>query len=872
MKNLLKTVLGDPEISHLKRYRRRLVEVNALEDGIKRLKDDQLRGQTDKLRKELKQKNLDDLLPKAFAVVREASSRTLKQRHYDVQIIGGMCLHEGKVAEMRTGEGKTLVATLALYLNALEGKGAHLVTVNDYLARLGAGWMGPIYDFLGISVGVIIPDASFIYDSDYTDESADDERLSHLRPCTRQEAYAADITYGTNNEFGFDYLRDNMVRSVEQIRQRELNFAIVDEVDSILIDEARSPLIISAPSIASNSAYEQFARIAVQLKPEHYEKNEKLHSVVLTPLGIEEVEKILGIDSLYATENIRNVYHLEQALKAQLLYTRDKNYVVTKEGKVIIVDEFTGRLLPGRRYNEGLHQAIEAKESVEVQQESMTLAKISFQNLFRLYAKLSGMTGTAATEREEFYKIYKLDVVVIPTNEPIVRVDHPDIIYRSEEIKFKAIVKRVKTLQEKGQPVLIGTSSIEKNEHLSKLLTKAAVKHEVLNAKNNTKEALIVAKAGQQGAVTLATNIAGRGTDIVLGEGVADLGGLFVVGSERHESRRIDNQLRGRAGRQGDPGESQFFISVEDNLMRIYGDRGNKMLATAVSMAPKAEGEEAAIQSRWITKALENAQKAAEGYNFDARKNVVQYDDVMNKHRAVVYTTRRQLLEEVDVTDRIKEFLREEAELLAGMPGQDADYEKALVEVFPLDDAALDKVFDEPPDKFERTLREAATGLYEKQGEVFGEEVFGVIQRDVYFQTLDNLWMNHLEQMEHTRQGVQWISVGQRDPLVEYRKQAQILYEEMQTNLRRTVLKIVMRAQPVSADKLRRASVETDLTRAARGSISSADRIQKAEVVDETDFKDSEKSVPAAVPAAKSAAELKKRRKRERQNRRKGRR
>ena len=876
MKDFLKKVLGDPEVSTLKRYRRRLVEINALEAKMKPLSDSQLKAKTAELKQKFEKNNdLEKLLPEAFALVREVAKRTLKQRHYDVQIIGGMCLHEGKVAEMRTGEGKTLVATLPLFLNSLTGKGAHLVTVNDYLAQLGAGWMAPIYSFLDVSVGIIIPDASFIYDPTYVDDTKDDERLSHLRPCTRQEAYAADVTYGTNNEFGFDYLRDNMVRSLDQLRQRELHFAIVDEVDSILIDEARTPLIISAPSIASNSAYEQFAKIAAQLKPEHYATNEKLRSVVLTDLGIEAVEKILGIESLYATENIRNIYHLEQALRAQLLFTRDKHYVVTKDGKIVIVDEFTGRLLPGRRYNEGLHQAIEAKEGVEVQQESMTLAKVSFQNLFRLYEKLSGMTGTAATEKEEFYQIYRLDVIVIPTNEPVIRLNHPDIIYRSEEAKFAAIVKKVSALQQKGQPVLIGTSSIEKNEYLSKLLRKAKVKHEILNAKNNTKEALIVAKAGQKGAVTLATNIAGRGTDIVLGKGVVEAGGLFVVGSERHESRRIDNQLRGRSGRQGDPGEAQFFVSTEDNLMRIYGDKGKKIAALMSGNLAKlaTAGEELAIKSRTITKMLENAQKSAEGYNFDARKNVVQYDDVMNKHRLATYSIRRQLLEEVDVTDKIQEFLSDEVKFLAKLPGQDPSYEKMLTEVFPLDDPALDKVFAEPADKFAGTLAEAATKLYDGQVGSFGEEIFEVIQRDVYFQTLDNLWMNHLEQMEHTRQGVQWISVGQRDPLVEYRKQAQILYEEMQVNLRRTILKILMRAQPMTAETLRRTGHETDLTRAARSSVANASRVTKTKTIDETDFKDVALETNASAAVSQNTLTRKrKKRKQERQNRRRGRR
>ena len=876
IKKNLKTLLGDPEQATLKRYRQQLLKVNDLEERMKKLTDKQLAVKTEELKKRLDKESLEDLLSEAFAAVREVARRTLKQRHYDVQIIGGICLHEGKIAEMRTGEGKTLVATLPLYLNALEGEGAHLVTVNDYLARLGAGWMGPIYDFLGVSVGIIIPDASFIYDPSYSDEEADDERLSHLRPCTRQEAYGADVTYGTNNEFGFDYLRDNMVRTKEQIRQRELHYAIVDEVDSILIDEARTPLIISAPSIASGSAYEQFAKIAAQLQPEHYVKNEKLHSVVLTDLGIEAVEKILGVDSLYATENIRNIYHLEQALRAQSLFNRDKNYVVTKDGKVVIVDEFTGRLLPGRRYNEGLHQAIEAKEGVEVQQESMTLAKVSFQNLFRLYSKLSGMTGTAATEREEFYQIYKLDVVVIPTNEPLVRTDHPDIIFRTEEVKFKAIVDKVVELQQKGQPVLIGTSSIEKNEHLAKLLKKAGARYEVLNAKNNTKEAAIVARAGQKGAITLATNIAGRGTDIVLGPGVVALGGLFVVGSERHEARRIDNQLRGRAGRQGDPGESQFFVSTEDNLMRIFGNRSKRVAAImSGSLAKLATGGgELVLKSRAITKMLENSQKSAEGFSFDSRKNVVQYDDVMNKHRLTTYSLRRQLLEEVDVTDKIKEFLNQEVDVLAGLPGQDDSYEKLITEIFPFDDRTLDRVFAVPADEFEESLKKSSLKLYKGQLEAFGEEVFEVIQRDIYFQTLDNFWMNHLEQMEHTRQGVQWISVGQRDPLVEYRRQAQILYDEMQTKLRRTVLKILFRAQPVAAEPHPVAGVETNLTRAARNSVANAGRIVRSRTIDEADFKDSESAASAviALPVKPVLAQKKKKRKQERQNRRRGRR
>ncbi|MFZ2514006.1 MAG: preprotein translocase subunit SecA, partial [Candidatus Saccharimonadales bacterium] len=628
MNRVLKRILGDPQAKTIKRLRKRVRVINELAPKYEKMTDKQLREQTDKLRARLKKESLDGILPDAFALVREATTRTLKQRHYDVQLIGGMVLHEGNVSEMKTGEGKTLVATAPMFLNALGGKGAHLVTVNDYLAQRDAGWMGQVYHFLGLSTAVIKADHSYLFDPKYVNEEHEDERFRHLRPCTRQEAYAADITYGTNNEFGFDYLRDNMVRETDQLRQRELNFAIVDEVDSILIDEARTPLIISAPSVTPGNAYAQFAKTVRQLTAKHYEVDEKRKTVVLNDLGVDKIEKVLGIENLYGSDNIRTLYHLEQALRAQTLFKRDKDYVVTNDGEIVIVDEFTGRLLAGRRYNEGLHQAIEAKEGVEVQEESMTLATISFQNYFRLYDKLAGMTGTAMTESEEFHQIYKLDVVEIPSNRQIIRDDRSDRIYRNESAKFKAIVREVKELHEKGQPVLIGTVSIEKNEKLGGMLTKAGVPHQVLNAKNNEREAKIVAKAGEKGAVTLATNIAGRGTDIVLGKGVKELGGLFVIGSERHESRRIDNQLRGRAGRQGDPGATQFYVSTEDDLMRIFGaERIGKVLDRL-----KVD-EDVPIENRMITRSLEAAQKKVEGFHFDQRKNVVQYDDVMNRHR-----------------------------------------------------------------------------------------------------------------------------------------------------------------------------------------------------------------------------------------------
>jgi preprotein translocase subunit SecA len=861
---LLKRVLGDPQIKTLKRLRKRVKEINALEDKYKKLSDKQLKEQTDKLKKRLAKESLDKILPDAFAVVRETASRTLKQRHFDVQLIGGMVLHEGNVAEMKTGEGKTLVATLPVYLNALTSKGVHIVTVNEYLAQRDAGWMGQIYNFLGLSVGVIIADQSFIYDPEFINKDHADERMRHLKPATRQEAYAADITFGTNNEFGFDYLRDNMVREVDQLRQRELHYAIVDEVDSILIDEARTPLIISAPSVTSGSAYAQFAKVVRPLKKDvDYELDEKHKSVILTDDGVEHVQKILGIDNLYGTENIRTIYHLEQALRAQTLFKRDKDYVVTHDGEVVIVDEFTGRLLKGRRYNEGLHQAIEAKEGVEVQEESMTLATISFQNYFRLYEKLSGMTGTASTESEEFHQIYKLDVVEIPPNKPVVRDDRPDRIYKTEAAKFRAIAREVKTLHQKGQPVLLGSASVEKNEILSTALTKAGIPHETLNAKNNEREAGIIAKAGQKGAITLATNIAGRGTDIVLGEGIRELGGLFVLGSERHESRRIDNQLRGRAGRQGDPGVTQFFVSTEDDLMRIFG--GERIAAI---MDRLGVDEDTPIENRVISKSLEGAQKKVEGYNFDARKNVVQYDDVMNRHRRAIYTMRREILEDIDIKKRVKLFIEEEAKQLTASPLATTDqFQDFITEVFPFDEETLDRLFDTEADKFGKVLATEALELYEARETVFTTEVMRKVERDVYLQVLDNLWMQHLENMDHLREGIHWISVGQRDPLVEYRRQGQALFDEMQNTLRHDVIRALMHAQPVESDELDE-PIETELTRAARRSVDNADRIVEAEEFDESDFKRFDAG--SATKAHQTAIKRKKARKAERQRKKKG--
>ena len=856
----LKKILGDPQNATLKRLRKRVKEVNALADKYKKLSDAKLRAQTGEFKKRLEQgESLDKILPDAFAVVREAATRTLKQRHFDVQLIGGMVLHEGNVSEMKTGEGKTLVATLPMYLNALEGKGAHLVTVNDYLAQRDAGWMGQIYDFLGLSVGVIIPDESYVYDREYENKEHFDARMHPLRPAPRQEAYQADITYGTNNEFGFDYLRDNMVREVDQLRQRELHYAIVDEVDSILIDEARTPLIISAPSTASGAAYEQFAKVVRPLKEsEHYEKDEKRRSVILTDAGVDYVEKALGVSSLYSTDNIRTIYHLEQALRAQVLFNRDKDYVVTKEGEIVIVDDFTGRLLKGRRYNEGLHQAIEAKEGVEIQQESMTLATISFQNYFRLYKKLAGMTGTA-TESEEFHQIYKINVIEIPTNQKMIREDMTDRIYKTEAGKIRAITSEVKRLHEKGQPVLLGTVSIEKNELISANLKRAGVPHEVLNAKNNEREAMIIAKAGEKGAVTLATNIAGRGTDIV----VVDRGGLFVLGTERHESRRIDNQLRGRSGRQGDPGASQFYVSCQDDLMRVYG--GEKI---ASIMDRLKVDEDTPIESRMISKSLENAQKKVEGFNFDMRKNVVQYDDVMNRHRKAIYAMRREILISEDIKPRITKLIEDEARVLTTHPDSVTDrFESILSEVFPFDEGTLDKLFDSPADKFEVELKKAALAHYGEQEKSFSAEMMRKVERDIYLQILDNLWMQHLENMDHLRQGIHWMSVGQRDPLVEYRRQSTRIFDEFQDSLRHDVVRSIMHAQPLDERELARA-VETELTLAARGSVDNAAEVTSAEEFKETDFVPSRDEEAAE---AKARAAKRKSRKAERQRKKKAR-
>lgn len=820
MKQALTKVFGDPQARTIKRLSKKVTAINELADTYRAMKVPELKKQTQVLKDRLAKKNtkLDDLLPDAFALVREASERVLGMRHFDVQLIGGIALHEGNVAEMKTGEGKTLVATLPTYLNALTGKGVHVVTVNDYLAQRDAGWMGQLYHYLGLSTGVIINDQSFVFDPEYDNDTHSDPRMRKLRPVTRKEAYAADVTYGTNNEFGFDYLRDNMVNDVDLLRQRELYFAIVDEVDSILIDEARTPLIISAPAAESPELYQRFAKIAKSLKPVDYTLDEKRRSVSLTDEGVEKVQKLLGISNLYSPDHIRSVYHMDQALKAQALFRRDKDYVVNVDNEVIIVDEFTGRLMHGRRYNEGLHQAIEAKENVPVLQESKTLATISFQNYFRLYDKLSGMTGTAFTEAEEFQQIYGLDVIQIPSNRPLARKDLTDKIFKTEAGKIKALVADVKEHQKAGRPVLIGSASIAKNELISKALTKAGIKHELLNAKNNEREAAIVAGAGQKRAVTLATNIAGRGTDIVLGEGVKDLGGLVVLGSERHEARRIDNQLRGRGGRQGDPGVTQFYVSTEDDLMRIF--QGERIAALMDRLGVE---EDQPIENRAVSRTLESAQKRVEGYHYDTRKNVVQYDNVINRHRRVVYKIRREILEGENIQPEIKKLLDAKIRELTVVPAKNnPKFAEEFEAVIPLKSTDIAKIGSEKKDKLRLELALKRTNaFYAAKEKEIGSELMRGVERDVYLQVLDVLWMQHLENMQHLRDGIHWRSVGQRDPLVEYRQESQKLFESLQRTLRDEVLRAILhvRKQDLSAPQLTDETYETELTKAAESAV-----------------------------------------------------
>ncbi len=868
----LTKIFGDPQKRILKRLQKKVDEINKLGPKYKALSDEELAKQTEVLKQRLHKKGttLDTILPDAFAVVREMADRVIGERHYDVQLIGSMALHEGNVAELKTGEGKTLMSTLAAYLNALEGKGVHIVTVNDYLAQRDAGWMGQIYSALGISTGVIINEASFLYDGTYTNENHTDPRMQKLRPCTRREAYEVDITYGTNNEFGFDYLRDNMVNEISLVRQRELNFAIVDEVDSILIDEARTPLIISAPAAENPDSYYQFAKIAAKLVPEDYRLDEKHTSVALTDSGIDKVQKLLGIKNLYTPEYVRSVYHINQALRAQTLFHRDKNYVVTNDGEVIIVDEHTGRLKIGNRYNEGLHQAIEAKEGVPVQQESMTLATISFQNFFRLYKKLSGMTGTAFTEAEEFQQIYSLDVVVVPPNKPITRKDHQDLIYKTEKAKLKAVAAAIKKYHEQGRPVLVGSGSIAKNELIAQWLDKAGIKYEILNAKNNEREAEIVAHAGEKGAVTLATNIAGRGTDIKLGPGVKELGGLVVIGSERHESRRIDNQLRGRGGRQGDPGDTQFYVSTEDDLMRIF--QGERIAGLMERLGVE---EDMAIQNKAVSKTLEAAQKRVEGFNFDARKNVVQYDNVINRHRKVVYTVRRKILDGDNIKPEIQRLLRTAVESLTEVPAkQNPKFAEEFGAIFPLDKDEIKKIGAEKRDRVRTKMAlDAAKKLYQDKEDELGSELLRGIEREVYLQVLDTLWMQHLENMQHLREGIHWRSVGQRDPLVEYRAESQKLFDSLQANLRAEVLHAIYQVRKTDAITREATDDEhdTELTRLAETSVErGVNEITSGEANRDQDFTKT-KAAPTTADVNRKRNAARKKKKAQRQNRKKNR-
>ena len=773
---ILTKVIGTKNDRELKRIAPLLESVNALEPEMEQLSDTALREKTSSFRERLKEgTQLDDILTETFAVVREASRRTLGMRPFDVQIIGGIVLHEGKIAEMKTGEGKTLAATMPLYLNALAGKGAHVVTVNDYLARRDAEWMGPIYQFLGLTVGVIVHGMS------------DEER---------RNAYGCDITYGTNNEFGFDYLRDNMNFRIEDYVQREFYYAIVDEVDSILIDEARTPLIISGPSEESTDKYYRINQVIPRLRRNSdYTIDEKSRSVVLTEEGVARVEKLIKVQNLYEPRNIEILHHVNQALKAHTLFKRDIDYLV-KDGQVVIVDEFTGRVMPGRRYSDGLHQALEAKEKVTIERENQTLASVTFQNYFRMYEKLAGMTGTADTEAAEFKKIYNLDVLIVPTNMPMIRQDNPDVIYKTEEEKIRAIVEEVKELHEKGRPVLVGTISIEKSELLSKYLKRNGIKHNVLNAKHHEKEAEIIAQAGQRGALTISTNMAGRGTDIKLGDGVADLGGLHILGTERHESRRIDNQLRGRSGRQGDKGSSRFYLSLEDDLLRIFGAERISSVMDKIGME---EGQP--IEHNLISKAIENAQKRVEGQNFEIRKHLLEYDDVMNRQREVIYKQRRDVLSGTDLWETVESILDE----IAGDICDDFMDEKLRSDEWDLKgfsdmvfkQFSLRYAFDEMDDLNRETTTERITSdvmaLLRSKEKEYGQELMSYIMKVIMLQSIDTHWKEHLLAMDHLKEGIGLRGYGQKDPIREYQKEGYDMFMEMVYRVKEdTLVKLCM--------------------------------------------------------------------------------
>lgn len=788
-------------------------EINGLEESIKRLKDGDFPKKTQELKERvLGGESLDSVLPEAFALVREAARRTIGLRHYDVQLMAAIVLARGKIAEQKTGEGKTMSAVPALFLNSLTGKSVHLVTVNDYLARRDAGWMGPIFHFLGVSVASIISEQSFLYDPTFRKEGEVDERLSHLRPITRKEAYQADILYGINSEFGFDYLRDNMAQEPENIVQRDFYYAIVDEVDSVLIDEARTPHIISAPDEAPSAKYYEYAKLVKKLSPDlDYTVDEKLRTAHLTDHGIAKVEKLFGLSNIYE-QDFDTVYHIEAALKALTLFHREKDYIV-KNGQVILVDEFTGRLMEGRRLSEGLHQAIEAKEGVAIQRESKTLATVSLQNYFRMYEKLAGMTGTAVTEAEEFNKIYKLDVVVIPTHKPVIREDLPDAVYKTTRAKLTAVVNEIVEAHRRGQPVLIGTTSIEKNEIISELLKRRGIQHEVLNAKNHAREAQIIAEAGKKGAVTVATNMAGRGVDIILGgasdraaskkewekahQEVVKLGGLYVIGTERHESRRIDNQLRGRSGRQGDPGKSQFFVALDDDIMRLFGGDRIANLMTRFNMP-----EDVPLTHSLVSKAIENAQVKVEGFNFDIRKHLVEYDDVLNKQREIIYQLRRKVVtaeeNNVNLKDDIIERIDSSISSLITAASEAASFEERenvnekiiaeYVTIVPFDEQSQKHLveqlrqFHTIEDKTE-FLTKLAHDLYDKREQEMGVAIMRKVERFLLLSVIDNLWMDHLDAIDNLRQGIGLRGYAQKDPLVEYKNEAYRMFEQLMWNI-----------------------------------------------------------------------------------------
>jgi preprotein translocase subunit SecA len=853
---LLKKIFGTKHQRDVKRMMPAVEAINALGPELERLADAELRRKTEEFKKRVAEgAEVEDLLVDAFAVCREAAWRRIRMRHFDVQLIGGMVLHEGKIAEMATGEGKTLVATLPAYLNALTGRGVHIVTVNDYLARRDAQWMGPAYHALGLSVGVIQHEASFLYDPEYV---TPDIRLAALRPCGRREAYLADITYGTNNEFGFDYLRDNMRFSLDELVQRDLNYAIVDEVDSILIDEARTPLIISGPAEESTDKYYKIDRIIPKLKKAativdgklseveaqvegDYIVDEKSKAVSLTEQGIATCERLLGIENMYDPQHIETLHHINQGLRAHALFKKDVDYVV-KDGQIIIVDEFTGRMMPGRRWSDGLHQAVEAKEGVRIERENQTLATITFQNYFRMYAKLAGMTGTAETEAEEFANIYKLDVTVIPTNRPLVRVNLPDVVYKSEREKFNAVTEEIIQSHEKGQPVLVGTVSIEKSEQLSKLLKKRGIKHEVLNAKYHEREAEIVAQAGRESAVTIATNMAGRGTDILLGgnpdflakellrrkgldpstapaearqaawqeakkvtdpehERVVGVGGLHIVGTERHESRRVDNQLRGRSGRQGDPGSSRFYLSLEDDLLRIFGAERIQRIMERLGME---EGEP--IEHKLVTRAIATAQKRVETHNFEIRKHLLEYDDVMNKQREIVYGMRREILDGASQAETIQEWTEDlvsgflDAYAPANVHPEDWDLTaltEALYRQFDLRVAPAEYKEVTSRDALTELVRTAVTERYRQREQEFGADLTRAIERREMLIVIDHQWKDHLLSIDHLKEGIGLRGYGQRDPLTEYKREAFDLFQDMVERIKTMVIERLFKLQLV---------------------------------------------------------------------------